>query len=155
EGAVACRTGCDIERRVERKSDIGMIGSGGCLAPGPSALPVGKARTGRIRLAERSNFPFGFGRQAPLRPIAPGFRLIPIYNCHPPMGRELLDLAVASPSPAAALFREPIDRPFGASALAPLPASRAPEFRTAVSGVLDEGGELGIRHRRLGDAEWR
>src|SRR5262249_61389603 len=70
-------------------------------------------------------------------------------------GRQLIDFAVAAPGPAAAVFFKPVNRLLGGDALAPGPAHRAPEFPSAIAAAVYESGELGVRHRRLGNPERR
>src|SRR5207237_5778519 len=109
----------------------------------------------RARFADGRGFPFGLGRKFALGPVAPGLRLIPIDERHRRVRRELLDFVVAAPRPAAAVMLEPVDRLLGRCALAPGPARRAPEFPSAITAVVDERGELGIRNRGLGNPERR
>src|SRR5712671_2989166 len=92
------------------------------------ALGVGQTGAVRDRFAERGGLPFRLGREPALGPIAPGLRLVPVDERHRRMRGELLDLAVASPGPAAAVVLHPVDRPFGRRAFAPGPARGAPEF---------------------------
>src|SRR6185437_5470985 len=49
--------------------------------------------------------------------------------------------------------RLPVHRPLRAGALPPRPARVAPEFASAITTGLDEGGELAVGDRRAGDAE--
>ena len=125
------------------------------IAPGPATLAVGQAGAVRARFADGRGFPFGLGRKSALGPVAPGLRLIPIDERHRRVRRELLDFVVAAPRPAAAVILEPVDRLLGRYALAPGPARRAPEFPSAITAVVDERGELGIRNRGLGNPERR
>src|SRR5262249_13662091 len=155
EGAVAGGAGSNIERTVEGEIEVGAFLARRPLAPGPVALAIGQAGAVRARLADSRGFPFGLGRKPALSPVAPGLRLVPIDKCHRRVRRQLIDFVVAAPRPAAAVMLKPVDRLLGGEALAPGPARRAPEFPSAIAAAVYEGGELGVRDRRLGNPERR
>src|SRR5512144_622187 len=155
KGTVAGSAGGNIERSVECEVEIGVLAARRCLAPWPTALAVGQAGAIRNGFAKRGGLPFGFGREPAFGPATPGFGLIPIDEHDRRMGRQRLDVLIATPSPVAAVRFKPIDRPFGPRALAPRPPGSAPELTVAISAGTNEIRELGIRHGRLGNAEWR
>src|SRR5439155_12262064 len=151
ERAVACWERRDVDRRREGEIEIGVPMVRRCLAPWPAALAVGKARAARYGLADRRRLPFRLGRQAAPRPAAPGLRLVPIDERDGRVGGQLLSFGMAAPCPPAVVLGQPIDRALGACALAPGPARLGPKLARAISAGFDEGRELGVRDRRLGE----
>src|SRR5262249_41433352 len=121
----------------------------------PAALAIGQAGAVRARLADSRGFPFGLGRKPALGPVAPGLRLVPVDECHRRVWRQLIDFVVAAPRPAAASMLNPVARLLGGAAPAPGPPRRGPEFPSAIAAAVYEGGELGVRDRRLGNPERR
>src|SRR5260370_39575045 len=110
---------------------------GRCLAPGPTALALGKPGAARDGLADPRRLPFRLGRQAAPRPAAPGLRLVPIDEHDGPVGCQLFGSCMAAPCPPA-VVGQPIDRALGAGALAPGPALLGPKLAHAIAAGLDQ-----------------
>ena len=108
--------------------------NGACCRPGRSHQRLRRARRPPIR--PRS--------EAGVWPSDTSFGLIPVDEHHRRMGRQWLNLLIATPSPVAAVGFKPIDRPFGPRALAPRPPGGAPELTVAISAGTNESRELGI-----------
>src|SRR6266545_2767646 len=147
DATVARGQGANVDRSAGAVIEAGAIGPRLVVAPGETTLAT------RRGIERGRHLPFRLGRQPPAGPVAVRFRLVPVDVDEGMPRLERHDDPEAALAPAALAVSDPEQRVLGSVTAAPVPAPAPPELAPAVSIVIDEGLELGIRHRRRGDSK--
>src|SRR5579875_2583639 len=149
-GTIALRERAHVHAPHAAPVEVGVRRGGRAVAPGEAPLAPGELQALGVDLRGGREFPLRFRRQPASRPPAVRIRLVPV-DVHDRAVRLEGDPPVeVAPAPGAT-GAPPVHRLLRLGTLAPAPSVVAPPFAPPVSVVLDERGELGLRHGRPRD----
>src|SRR5262249_21785838 len=145
EGAVAGRQRAHVEAAHGPRVEVRPLRRRGLVPPRKAALALREAAASRTGLQGRGRLPLGFGREPTAGPPTVGLGSVPAPVDPGPVGLEG-DPAIEVAALPAPIGAPPVEGMIGADAAPPLPAGLAPRLRTPIAAIVDESGELRLRH---------